>query len=256
MTQVSPTLAPQPRCSLGPSAQQLATTSPGVSPQPQSGEPGDLKPLRFKDTPDSAKYGGSIQGWLSRFMVARDPRWEPLLEAIELLHGDAVTAQNEADWEQRLKLKPSIAAFKDLLKTQLGKFASGSAALTISQCGIPNACEAWRIFANAGCPGRPDATMSYFAKVKQPKKKVPDKDLQGYLIEWERDLAFYFKMTNKRAIDDDQHKMHLMNMRSVALQTHFFYREPIHQSEMGGIRCEIDDYLNRAADDAAAWGKE
>ena len=63
-------------------------------------------------------------------------------------------------------------------------------------------------------------------------------------------------MTDRRAIDEEQHKMHLMNMCSAALQTHLFYREPIHRGKMGGIRREIDDFLNRAADDAAAWGKE
>ena len=39
-------------------------------------------------------------------------------------------------------LKPNIGAWKDQLNTQLGKFVSGSAELVVSQCGVPNACEA------------------------------------------------------------------------------------------------------------------
>ena len=97
--------------------------------------------------------------------------------------------------------------------------------------------------------------MSFLAKLMQPKRMVADKDLQGCFIEWEKELALYHKLTNKTALDEDQHKMHLMNMCSAALQTHLLYREPIHKSEMAGIRREITDYLNKAADNAAARSK-
>ena len=73
------------------------------------------------------------------------------MDAIELFRGSAVTAQNEADWEEKLGLKPNIATWKDQLNTQMSKFVSGSADLTLVQCGTQNACEAWRILADAGC---------------------------------------------------------------------------------------------------------
>ena len=39
-----------------------------------------------------------------RYMAVRDPRWGPLLDAIESLCGNPVTAQDEAGWEQQLAL--------------------------------------------------------------------------------------------------------------------------------------------------------
>ena len=94
--------------------------------------------------------------------------------------------------------------------------------------------------------------MSLLAKLMQPKKMVADKVFQGCIIEWEKQLAHYHKVTNKRALDEDQHKAHLINMCSLALQTYLFYREPIHRGDMAAIWREIDDYLNKAADNAAA----
>ena len=64
-------------------------------------------------------------------MMGRDGRWGSFLDAIELLRGSAVTAQNEADWEEKLGLKPNIATWKDQLNTQMSKFVSGSADLTL-----------------------------------------------------------------------------------------------------------------------------
>ena len=81
---------------------------------------------------------------------------------------------------------------------------------------------------------------------------VADKDLQVCVRQLEKELTLYHKLTNKKALNEDQHKMHLMNMWSGALQTHLHYREPIHKGETAGIRREIADYFNKAADNADA----
>ena len=43
------------------------------------------------------------------------------------------------------------------------------------------------------------------SKIKNPKVPVPDKDLQGYITEWESDLEFYFKAT--QILDLDKAKL-------------------------------------------------
>ena len=93
--------------------------------------------MHFKDIPEPAKYGGASQGWLNwsttfrRFMTSREPRWGPFLEAIETLRGNAVTEEDEESLEKELGLKPNIGAWKDQLNTQLSKFLSGLAELTV-----------------------------------------------------------------------------------------------------------------------------
>ena len=145
----------------------LAYTPPAFSLQQQGEEIKDFKPLHFKDIPVPAKYGGASQGWLNwsttfrRFMASRETPWRPFLEAIETLRGNAVTEEDGESLEKELGLKPNIGAWKDQLNTQLvGKFVSGSAELVVSQCGVPNACEAWRILAEAGCSTRPASACS------------------------------------------------------------------------------------------------
>ena len=209
------------RDALGAPPDMLAYTPSGFSPQQQGEEIKDFKPLHFKDIPEPAKYGGASQGWLNwsttfrRFMASREPPWRPFLEAIETLRGNAVTEEDGESLEKELGLKPNIGAWKDQLNTQLvGKFVSGSAELVVSQCGVPNACEAWRILAEAGCSTRPDAMMGFLAKLMQPKRTVADKDFQGYFIEWEKELALYHRLSGKRALDEGQYKTHLMNMCS------------------------------------------
>ena len=44
-------------------------------------------------------------------------------------------------------------------------------------------------------------------------------------------------------------------MCSLALQTHLFYRELVYIGDTAAIRRETNDYLNKAADNAAARGK-
>ena len=51
----------------------------------------------------------------------------PLLDAIEGLHGNPVTPQNEADWERKFSLQPSISDFKDELAIDLGIYTTGPA---------------------------------------------------------------------------------------------------------------------------------
>ena len=52
------------------------------------------------------------------------------------------------------------------------------------------------------------------SKIMNPKMAVPDKDLQGYITEWEGDLEFYFKATGEQAIPAPQHRMFMLRMCS------------------------------------------
>ena len=81
----------------------------GVDAQPSLARPfaglGPNKAPHHKDVPVPHAYNGSVQGWLGwstalrRFLAARDTRWAPLLDAIDGLRGNLVTAQDEASWE-------------------------------------------------------------------------------------------------------------------------------------------------------------
>ena len=58
------------------------------------------------------------------------------------------------------------------------------------------------------------------SKIMNPRSAVPNKDLQGCITEWERDIEFYAKATCSEGIAAPQHKMFFLRMCSSALRTH------------------------------------
>ena len=101
---------------------------------------GPLKELHFKEVMAPARYTGSVANWLewSRrfrdFGVARtDERLHKLLTCIEQLRGQPVTAEDEATWEAKLDLTPSIEAWKKRVHVLLDAYTGGSAGLTVTQ---------------------------------------------------------------------------------------------------------------------------
>ena len=46
--------------------------------------------------------------------------------------------------------------------------------------------------------------MIMLARLTQPRSMVADKDLQGCFMEWEKNLTFYQKLTNKKGLGPAQ----------------------------------------------------
>ena len=136
------------------------------------GEPSDgaympLKDLHPKDIVPPTPYEGDSASWLDwsarfrRYAVScSDRRLVQLLERIELLRGNPVTAADEANWEQELHL--NIAEFKERLHTILEACTTGSAGLVVTQCGEDRVCDAWRQLADAGCSLREEKVSIFF----------------------------------------------------------------------------------------------
>ena len=76
------------------------------------------------------------------------------------------------------------------------------------------------------------------------RSHVPDKELQGYMTKWERDLEFYAKATGSEAVTPAQHKMFLLRMCSAGLHTHLGYTKAT-EGTLATIRQEIANWLHR-----------
>ena len=81
------------------------------------------------------------------------------------------------------------------------------------------------------------------SKIVNPKAAVPDKDVQGYITEWERHLEFYLKETREQAISAPQHRMFMLRMWSAGLRTHLRYFKTT-DAEIVVLRQEIFDYVH------------
>ena len=103
----------------------------------------------------------------------------------------------------------------------LDAHTTGSAGLTVVQCGVSRACDAWRQLSDAVFSLRADNTIAMLSKIMNAKVAFPDKDkdLQGYITEWERDLEFYFKATGTQGIIAPQHEMSCECARQLSERT-------------------------------------
>ena len=185
-----------------------------------------------KDIPPPAPYKGDSASWLEwsarfrRYAVSRsDRRLVQLLERIELLRGNLITVVDEANWEKEVHLVPSIAEFEERLHTLFEACTSGPAGLVVTQCGADRVCDAWRQLADAGCSLREGNVSILLSKIMNPRFHVPDKELQGYMTKWERDVEFFAKATGTQGVTPAQHKMFVLRMCSAGLHTHLGYCE-------------------------------
>ena len=210
-----------------------------------------LKDLHPKDIPPPAPYKGDCASWLEwsgkfrRYALSRSNRSiTQLLEKIELLRGNPVTPGDETAWELGLHFVPSITEYKERLHTLLEACTTGPAGLIVTQCGVGRICDAWRQLADAGCSLREDNVLNLLSKIMTARSHVPDKELQGYMTKWERDLEFYAKATGGEAVTPAQHKMFLLRMCSVGLHTHLGYTKAT-EGTLATIRQEIANWLHR-----------
>ena len=112
-------------------------------------------------------------------MYGIDIRIGALLGSIEQLRGRPVTADDEAAWETKLNLMQGIDAWKEQLHMFLDRFTAGSAGFIVAQSGVRNACDAWRLLADAGCSLREANMLAMLSKITNPRAAVPDKEPQG-----------------------------------------------------------------------------
>ena len=90
---------------------------------------------------------------------------------------------------------------------------------------------------------RGDSLTLMLSKVMSPKVALADRDIEGYMTQWEKELEFYHQATGKSAVDADQHRMFMLNMCSPAFRTHLRYRKMM-DAELSILRVEIADYLH------------
>ena len=234
-------------------ATQLATANTAldqVATLRGTGRRGPIKPLHVKDVKEPKVYSGGAQSWKAwgtsfrRFIDARDERLGLLLDKVETLRGKPVTAQHEAEWERdpQLELDPNIMTFKSQLSMFLEEYTGGPVGLIVSQCGKENVLDAWRQLSDQGCSLREKNIHLLLQKAMFPRAEVPDKEIQGAIAEWERDIEIYRRATGKLGVDEDQHKMLLKRMCSLELQKNLRAREPF-TPDMAALRQEIADYL-------------
>ena len=234
-------------------ATQLATANTAldqVATLRGTGRRGPIKPLHVKDVKEPKVYRGGAQSWkewgtsFRRFVDARDERLGLLLDKVETLRGKPVTAQHEAEWERdpQLELDPNIMTFKSQLSMFLEEYTGGPVGLIVTQCGKENVLDAWRQLSDQGCSLREKNIHLLLQKAMFPRAEVPDKEIQGAIAEWERDIEIYRRATGKLGVDEDQHKMLLKRMCSLELQKNLRAREPF-TPDMAALRQEIADYL-------------
>ena len=77
-----------------------------------------------------------------------------------------------------------------------------------------------------------------------PRFHVPDKELQGYMTKWERDVEFFAKATGTQGVTPAQHKMFVLRMCSAGLHTHLGYCKAT-EASLAVIRQEIANWLHR-----------
>ena len=219
-----------------------------------------LKDLHPKDVPQPAPYKGDSTAWLDwsakfrRYAQSRSNRsLMHLLEKVELLRGDPVKPSDERAWETDLDLAPSITEYKERLYSLLEPCTTGPAGLIVSACGVDRVCDAWRQLADAGCSLRAENMLGMMSKIMMARSHVPDKELQGYMTKWERDLEFYAKATGTEAVSDAQHKMIILRMCSVGLHTHLGYTKAT-EGNLATIRQEIANWLHRVQNPGKGGG--
>ena len=114
-------------------------------------------------------------------------------------------------------------------------------------------CDAWRQLADAGCSLREGNVSILFSKIMNLRFHVPDKELQGYMTKWERDVEFFAKATGTQGVTPAQHKMFVLRMCSAGLHTHLGYCKAT-EASLAVIRQEIANWLHRTLPQSKGGG--
>ena len=114
-----------------------------------------LQPIHPKDINKPEKYSGNVDDWLQwsksfkQFLDSKDPRWEQLLNEIEMLRGKPVKAINEFAWVEKLGLG-NVVQFKKQLHSYLMNYTKGSAIAIVEAGDVSGVLDAWRQMADKG----------------------------------------------------------------------------------------------------------
>ena len=121
------------------------------------------------------RYSGDVRKYIlwaekfTKYLNSTDPRWKPLLQAIEDFGADSIRVRDIATIGEKFGYDDVVTAtFQDQLHLYLDTFTDGQAAAAVLAVGPEGAFELWRRFADRGRSRRPEHVLNLHAEILRP----------------------------------------------------------------------------------------
>ena len=185
----------------------------------------DLAEIHHKDVAKPVKYTGNVSTWkvwnikFKGFLMRRDRRWAPLLDAVKQRSATTLTAELESEIFSALAIsKPLAEKFKAQLYEYLEEYTEGLTHTNVLYAGANGSLEIWRQLCEEGFSRKDRSLRREYKRVMSPKQATFE-HLKRDIAAWESDLVTY-EMASGHQMSEKDRLMCLDDMCPTELQRH------------------------------------
>ena len=171
------------------------------------------------------KYTGNVSTWkvwnikFKGFLMRRDRRWAPLLDAVKQRSATTLTAELESEIFSALAIsKPLAEKFKAQLYEYLEEYTEGLTHTNVLYAGADGSLEIWRQLCEEGFSRKDRSLRREYKRVMSPKQATFE-HLKRDIAAWESDLVTY-EMASGHQMSEKDRLMCLDDMCPTELQRH------------------------------------
>ena len=207
------------------------------------------------------KYNGDVRKYIlwgekvTKYINSADPRWKPLLQAIENFGADVIRARDVTSIGEKLGYSEEVTAvFQEQLHTYLDTFTDGQAAAAVLAVGPEGAFELWRRFADRGRSRRPEHVLNLHAEILRPAPATKYSELEGTINTWEYNVAYWERINpDGEKMATKQRELLLISICPKDL-AEYLTKEIRRFKDYEELKIEISDWIARAVNPKGASG--